>query len=179
MMFSRRPLAALAGLLVLTQALPAAAHPGHGEGWMAGFSHPLQGWDHLLVMVAVGLWAAQHTGRARWLIPGTFVAVMAVGAVAGAWGITVPGVEAMILASVIALAGLVLMRKPLPLAWAMAVVGLFAFFHGFAHGQELPDASQLRSFGAGFLAATAILHALGYAAGRIISAIAARRIRHA
>ncbi len=175
MTFSRRACAVLAGLMVVALALPAEAHPGHGaSGWAAGFSHPFQGWDHVLVMVAVGLWAALHAGRARWLIPATFVAIMAVGAAAGAFGVAVPGAETMILISVIALAGLVLMRQRLPLAWATAVVGLFAFFHGFTHGQEMPDASQLRSFGAGFLAATAALHALGYAAGRAMSAAARR-----
>lgn len=177
MPFSFRRVPVLAGSLALAlAAVPAAAHPGTGiGGWTAGFSHPLHGWDHFLVMVAVGLWAAQHDGRARWAIPATFVAVMGIGGVAGAFGLPLPGVEAMILVSVIVLAALVLARRRLPLGWGMAVVGLFAFFHGFAHGQEMPDPAMLLSFGAGFMAATAGLHGLGYAVGRIGAAIATRR----
>lgn len=176
MLFSPRRLPLLAGATLLALAAPAEAHPGHMfGGWTAGFSHPVLGWDHFLVMVAVGAWAAQHSGRARWIIPATFVAVMGIGGVAGALGLAVPGVEAMILVSVITLAGLVLTRRRLPLGWGMAVVGLFAFFHGFAHGQEIPDPLMLVSFGAGFLVATALLHCLGYAVGCFA---ARRKIQH-
>lgn len=180
MSFSLRLFPVLAGSVFLALAAgPAEAHPGHVlGGWTAGFSHPLNGWDHFLVMVAVGLWAAQHEGRARWMIPATFMCVMGFGGAAGAFGPALPGVEAMILTSVIALAGLVLARRRLPLGWGMTIVGLFAFFHGFAHGQEVPDPAMLLSFGAGFLAATGALHGVGYAAGRIGAAIAARRIKH-
>lgn len=176
MSLSFRRVPVLTGALLLALTAPAAAHPGVSfGGWAAGFSHPLHGWDHFLVMVAVGLWAAQHDGRARWAIPATFVAVMGIGGGAGAFGLPLPGVEAMILLSVITLAVLVLARQPLPLAWGMAVVGLFAFFQGFAHGQEIPDPAVLVSFGAGFMIATALLHGLGYALGRIGAGLAARR----
>lgn len=168
------PVLTAAVLLALTA--PAAAHPGVGFGGLAaGFGHPLHGWDHFLVMVTVGLWAAQHDGRARWAIPATFVAVMGIGGGAGAFGLPLPGVEAMILVSVISLAGLVLAQQRLPLAWGMAVSGLFAFFHGFAHGQELEDPAMLLSFGAGFTVATALLHGLGYALGRIGGVLSVRR----
>ncbi len=176
MTFSFRRISVLAGIFLALATMPAAAHPGHVlGGWTAGFSHPLNGWDHFVVMVAVGLWAAQHAGSARWAIPTTFVAVMGLGGIAGAFGAPLPGVEAMILMSVITLAALVLTRQRLPLAWGMAVVAVFAFFHGFAHGQEMPGPSMLVSFGAGFMVATALLHGLGYAAGRIAAEIAARR----
>ncbi|MBX7199127.1 MAG: HupE/UreJ family protein [Rhodospirillaceae bacterium] len=176
MPFLPRHLPLLAGALLLTLAAPAEAHPGHAfGGWTAGFSHPLLGWDHFVVMVAVGAWAAQHAGAARWIIPATFVAVMGSGGVAGALGLPLPGVEAMILLSVITLAGLVLARRNLPLGWGMAVTGLFAFFHGFAHGQEISDTSRLMSFGAGFMAATAFLHGLGYAGAAIATR---RKLKH-
>ena len=132
-------------------ASPAAAHPAGLAlgGWTAGFDHPLHGWDHFIVMVAVGLWAAQQAGRARWVIPATFVSIMAVGGVVGESGLKIPGVEAMILISVISLAALVLLRARLPLGLSIGVAALFAFFHGFAHGQEIPDAASLASFGPG------------------------------
>ena len=156
----------LAAALALA-ALPAEAHPGHAfGGWGAGFAHPLTGWDHLWAMIAIGLWAAQHEGSARWMIPATFVSVMAAGGAVGAFGLAVPGVEAMVLASVIVLAALVLARRRLPLGAGMAVAGLFAFFHGFAHGREIPVSTGLMSFGFGFLCATALLHGAGYAVGR-------------
>lgn len=176
MLFSPRRLPHLAGVILLVLAAPAEAHPGHAAGgWTAGFSHPLLGWDHLLAMVAVGAWAAQHSGRARWIIPATFIAIMGIGAAAGALGTAVPGTEAMILVSVITLAGMMLARRRLPLGWGMAMVGLFAFFHGFAHGREMPDPSLPVSFGAGFMVATALLHGLGYAVAR---GAARRKIQH-
>jgi urease accessory protein len=176
MTFSFRHVSVLAGVFLALAAMPAAAHPGHVlGGWTAGFSHPLNGWDHFVAMVTVGLWAAQHEGRARWAIPITFVAVMGLGGIAGAFGLPVPGVETVVLLSVIVLAGLVLARRRLPLAGGMAVTGLFAFFHGFAHGHEMPEPSMLVSFGAGFMVATALLHGLGYAAGRIAAETATRR----
>jgi urease accessory protein len=167
----------LAAALVLA-ALPAEAHPGHAfGGWAGGFAHPLTGWDHLMAMVAVGLWAAQHEGHARWMIPATFVSLMAAGGAAGTLGLALPGVEAMILISVIVLAFLVFARRRLPLAAGMAVAGLFAFFHGFAHGREIPAAAGLASFGLGFLCATALLHGAGYAIGRAAVAAYWNRLR--
>ena len=163
-------------VLALVAASPVMAHPGGLAigGWTAGFAHPLHGWDHFVVMVAVGLWAAQQEGRARWMIPATFVSLMAIGGLVGVSGLQMPGVEAMILVSVVILAGLVLLRWHLPLGVGMAVVALFAFFHGFAHGQEIPDTAHLVSFGLGFLMATALLHGLGYALGHVRVAFAAR-----
>ncbi len=170
-----------AGVVALASAItasPALAYPGVLAlgGWAAGFSHPLQGWDHFVVMVAVGLWAAQHAGRGRWMIPATFVGVMAIGGAIGASGLNMPGVEAMILVSVVILAGLALLRARMPLRLGMAVAALFAFFHGFAHGQEIPDTTHLATFGLGFMGATALLHGLGYGVGRLGALLAARRV---
>ena len=153
---------------------PAEAHSAGTtlSGWSAGFNHPFHGWDHLLAMVAVGLWAAQQKGRAGWLIPVTFVTIMAMGGVVGAAGAFLRGVEAMILLSVIVFCGLALTRAKWSVGASMAIVALFAFFHGFAHGQELPGVASLTSFGLGFLLATALLHAMGYATARMAMALA-------
>ena len=125
-------------VLLLATAGPAFAHPGH-DG--SGFLHPFTGIDHLLVMVGVGLWASLLAARkpaASFLVPGAFVAMMAVGAAAGFAGIKLPLVEAAILASVFVIGGLIMGAVRLPAASAMAVVGLFALFHGYAHALEAP-----------------------------------------
>jgi len=166
---------AAAFLTFLLAAAPVLAHTGgeSGEGWSAGFHHPLHGWDHLVVMVAVGLWAAQQAGRARWSIPLTFVSVMALGGIVGASGLAIPGFETAILLSVLVFAGLVTARARLTMGYALAIVGLFAFFHGFAHGQEIPGTSSLVTFGFGFLVATALLHVMGFATAHVAMAMAA------
>jgi len=152
-------------------ALPSLAHahslPGAMVGWESGFAHPLEGWDHWLAMVGVGLWAAQRRGRALWLLPASFVAVMALGACAGASGVSLRGVETAILLSVAVIGALVAARVRLPLSVSVCLVGFFAFFHGFAHGAELPRSAGIVGFGLGFVAATLLLHALGLGAARI------------
>lgn len=139
------------------------AHVGVGatHGLANGFVHPIMGWDHLLAMVAVGLWAAQRGGRAVWLLPAAFVGTMAFGGVLGAIGLAFPGVEAGILASVLVLGVLVAAAARFPLGIAVAVVALSALFHGHAHGAEMPQAVSGLSYGLGFCAATALLHATG------------------
>ncbi len=158
-----------AGLLFLV--VPELAHAHAAEvgaaSWREGFVHPLFGWDHLLAMLAVGLWAAQQRGRATWLIPVTFVAVMAVGGVVGASGISLPGVETAILISV-AVFGVLVVHRAQYRSWlSLGLVGFFAFFHGFAHGAEMPGAAHLPSFGAGFMLATLLLHGVGIATARV------------
>ena len=145
----------------------ALAHPGVGatSGFAAGFAHPLSGIDHLLAMVAVGLWAAQLGGRALWAVPATFVALMLVGAGLGMYGVPVPFVEAGILASVLVLGVLVAGAYRLPVVAGAVLVGAFALFHGHAHGSEMPLSVAGLAFCAGFAAATAMLHAAGMAAG--------------
>ncbi|SFB45624.1 urease accessory protein [Rhizobium sp. NFR07] len=170
-MFKRLSLSAA---IFAAAAAPAFAHlnPEEHGSFMAGFSHPLFGMDHILVMVAVGLWAAQvgQDGRrsAFWIVPSAFVATMAVGFSLALAGIALPFVEPAILASVIALGLLVAMAVRLPTTGSAAIVALFALFHGHAHGGELGSAGVLQ-FGIGFVVATAVLHLTGIAAGLGIS----------
>ncbi len=143
------------------------------NGWSDGFNHPLHGWDHLIVMIAVGWWAAQQRGRAVWLIPLTFVSVMALGGVVGATGLELPGVELGILVSVAVFTALVIKKSRLKLTASMALVGFFAFFHGFAHGAEMPGSAGVVMFGLGFVLATLLLHAFGLAVGRLAAFLTA------
>ncbi|NWG73730.1 MAG: HupE/UreJ family protein, partial [Rubrivivax sp.] len=120
---------------------PALAHSGAGDvagGFLTGFVHPLQGWDHVVAMVAVGLWGAFLGRPAIWLLPVVFPLVMALGGALGVAGVPLPGVEVGIALSAIVLGGMVAAAARLPLAWAAVVVGAFAIFHGHAHGTELP-----------------------------------------
>jgi urease accessory protein len=154
------------GLLVLLPNL-ASAHIlfGSSHGFKDGFLHPLTGWDHLLAMFTVGLWAAQHRGRALWLIPLSFVSVMMLGGLLGVAGVSMPGAELAIAVSVLVLGGLVATMTRLTPSLSMTVVGLFALFHGYAHGHEMPAAAGALPFSIGFVLATALLHGLGVAAG--------------
>ena len=157
---------ALASIAFAATTAPAFAHlnPAEHGSFMAGFSHPLFGLDHILVMVAVGLWAAQIGGKALSGVPAAFVATMAIGFGLAVAGIALPFVEPAILASVVALGLLVAMAVKLDMAIAAAIVAVFALFHGHAHGGELGSAGAL-SFGVGFVAATALLHTAGIAIG--------------
>lgn len=157
---------ALATVAFAATTAPAFAHlnPAEHGSFMAGFSHPLFGLDHILVMVAVGLWAAQIGGRALWRVPLAFVATMAVGFGLAVAGIDLPFVEPAILASVVALGLLLAMAIRLDTAMSMAIVAVFALFHGHAHGGELGAAGAL-PFGVGFVIATALLHAAGIGLG--------------
>jgi urease accessory protein len=160
-------LATLAAFLAPTAAL---AHVGVGNssGFMHGFMHPLRGLDHQLAMILVGVFAYQLGGRALWLVPLTFVSVMALGGFLGVAGIPVPFVEIGIALSVIMLGAVVAFGVKAPLAVAMGAVGLFAIFHGHAHGSEMPlDASGFE-YGIGFMLATAALHAVGIFIGFLI-----------
>jgi urease accessory protein len=153
--------------LVPTAAL---AHTGVGDasGFMHGFMHPLGGLDHLLAMVMVGVFAYQLGGRALWLVPLTFIAVMALGGFLGVAAIPLPFVEIGIALSVVVLGAIVAFGVKAPVAAAMALVGVFAMFHGHAHGTEMPmDASGV-AYGAGFMLATAVLHALGIGLGVLV-----------
>lgn len=171
----RKTLYALA--LFLTPAI-AFAHPGHGDtGLEAGVLHPLSGLDHLLAMVAVGLWAAQQKGAARLALPCTFVGSLLIGGLLGFDGLHLPFVETGIAASVLALGLCVALavRPPLPLA--MGATALFALAHGIAHGLELPVLSSPWAYAAGFVGATAALHAAGYALVRVLPQAAAPLVR--
>jgi len=160
--------------LLTAAASPALAHPGHGaEGLASGFAHPFMGLDHLLAMLAVGLWAAQTGGRTLWAVPAAFVAVMALGGSLGAMGVGLPLVELGIAGSVLVLGLLVAAAPRLPLWAPVAIAGLFAVFHGHAHGTEMPEGASGLLYGAGFVAATAILHAIGLGLGLAGSRLAA------
>jgi urease accessory protein len=167
MKYLRMPLFA-AGLMVL--AAPAYAHVGAGEtnSFGAGFTHPFLGLDHITVMVAVGLWAALKGGRALWVWPATFVSVMLVGGALGMAQVPVPFVEPGILASVVALGLLVALAVDLPIWTGGLIIGLFAIFHGHAHGTEVPAAVSGIQYMAGFAAATALLHALGISGALVL-----------
>jgi urease accessory protein len=160
-------LALPAAALLTLAATAAQAHTGVGDtaGFAHGFAHPLSGIDHVLAMVAVGLFAAQLGGRALWLVPLSFVSVMMIGGALGMAVIGVPFVETGIGLSVVVLGLAVAFGVHLPTAFAMALVGSFAVFHGHAHGAEMPESASGLLYGAGFVLATALLHALGIGIG--------------
>lgn len=157
----------LSAILFLAAAMPAYAHVGIGttSSFTAGFTHPLSGLDHMTVMIAVGFWAALKGGRAIWAWPAAFVCVMLGGAALGMAHVPVPFVEPGILASVVALGLLVALAIDLPVSAGVAIIGLFALFHGHAHGTEVPENAGGLEYMAGFAVATALLHATGIAAG--------------
>ena len=167
-----RRLAAASLALVATIALPtiASAHPGHdgAPGFIHGFLHPLGGVDHILAMVAVGLFAARLGGRALWLVPASFVVTMAAAGFAGMAGLALPYVEAGIALSILVLGAAIALETTMPVAAAMGLVAFFAVFHGHAHGTEMPQTMSGLAYGTGFVAATAALHALGIGFGLVI-----------
>lgn len=175
MTLTTRLLPALAGLGLL-MASPALAHTGQGDahGLAHGFLHPLMGLDHVLAMIGVGLVAARIGGGALVLVPAAFLGMMAVGGAMAAAGLALPFVEIGIALSVVVLGAVLALRPAMPVAAAMVMVAAFAVFHGHAHGAEMPASATGLSYGAGFMAATALLHAaglgLGLAAGRLNSA---------
>jgi urease accessory protein len=153
------------------------AHTGHGSisGFGAGFSHPIGGADHILAMIAVGLWAAQMGGRALWAVPLSFVLMMVAGAAMGVQGVQVPFIEEGILASVLVLGALIGFGVKLPVMFSAALVGLFAIFHGTAHGAEMPLNTGGVEYAAGFVLATVMLHIGGIAAGMAMHKLSASK----
>ncbi len=141
----------------------AYAHVGAHEmiGFAHGFLHPLNGMDHILAMFAVGLWAAQRGQQALWLIPATFLLVMTIGGLLGTMGVLTSFAKWGVVLSVLILGLLVAAAMRLPLLTSNIIVGLFALFHGHAHGAEIPMNTLDVAYGAGFLSATASLHVLG------------------
>lgn len=163
-------------IIAAVSILPTAAfaHTGLGDahGFAHGFAHPLGGLDHMLAMVTVGVFAWQLGGRAIWLVPASFLLMMATGGALGISGMPLPFVEFGIAASVIVLGMIVALGMNAPLAVAMGVVGLFAVFHGHAHGTEMPLDAAGAAYAAGFLLATALLHTGGIALGFLIGRVA-------
>ncbi len=153
----------ISAIFLLFTSVGAQAHilPNDVHGFGSGFAHPLHGLDHILAMVAVGLWAGQLGGRARWLVPASFVGVMVLGGALAMAGLHVPYTEEGILLSVLVLGILIAVATRFPLPASMAMVGLFAFFHGHSHGMEMPANAVGYAYGAGFALATVLLHASG------------------
>ena len=154
-------------ILVVFFPAPAFAHVQQGEaaGFLTGFLHPISGLDHVLAMVAVGLWGAQLGAPAIWVLPVAFPLVMAMGGMLGLMGVPVPGIEYGIATSAILLGAAVMLEMHPPLVVTAMLVGVFAIFHGHAHGTELPPNQSALLYSMGFVIATGCLHALGIGIG--------------
>lgn len=166
----RQPGAFLFLVLVVLFPTAAFAHSGAGVigGFQSGFLHPITGYDHLLAMVAVGIWGAQMGGRSVWTLPVVFPLVMAVGGFFGAIGVPLPHVEILIALSVLGLGGAIALQWKAPEMIAIAAVGIFAVFHGHAHGAELPGAADPVAYGIGFVVATGLIHLAGIGFGLVL-----------
>ncbi|MCB1706310.1 MAG: HupE/UreJ family protein [Halioglobus sp.] len=151
---------------------PVLAHSGAGQvgGFVSGFMHPVLGWDHLVAMVAVGLWGAFLGAPAIYILPVVFPLVMTLGGAAGIVGVPLVGVEIGIAVSSVVIGLLVAFAVKAPLWIVALIVGIFAIFHGHAHGTELPHAVNATTFAIGFVVATGLLHLLGIAIGLLVAA---------
>lgn len=156
---------ALAAWTLLPVAALAHEEKGQAAGFLAGLAHPVSGLDHVLAMVAVGLWGAVLGAPAIWVLPVAFPLVMALGGLLGLVGMPLPGVEIGIAVSAIALGAMVAFEIRPPIAVAAAIVAFFAVFHGHAHGRELPDGASALLYSVGFVVATGLLHAAGILLG--------------
>lgn len=156
-------------LLAAAVATPAWAHQAEGAagGFLTGLSHPISGPDHVVAMIAVGLWGAQLGRPALWLLPVMFPAVMACGSFLGLVGMPLPGVEVGIAASAVVLGFMVLRAARPPLTAAVIIVSVFALFHGHAHGTELPENQSGLHYSIGFVTATGLLHGVGILIGAV------------
>lgn len=162
--------ALIAPLLLALSSHASFAHTtvGVSGGLMSGFLHPLTGLDHMVAMVAVGLWGAQLGAPAVWLLPITFPIVMAIGGAMGVLHVPFAYEEIGIALSALVLGGVIAFRWRLPLAFAAVIVGAFAIFHGYAHGLELPNAANPLAYGIGFVIATGLLHLCGILLGLVL-----------
>ena len=162
----RNPTRFPTAIILMLASSVAFAHPGHNvSGLAAGLMHPFTGMDHLLAMVAVGLWAARGGNRKVWLLPATFMTTLVLGAVIAMQWPSLPMVETGIAVSVLALGLLVSLSMQLPAMPSVAIIALFGLLHGYAHGLELPESAAPAAYALGFLAATASLHLGGIAVG--------------
>lgn len=166
-----KPWASLS-LMLMVFVLPstASAHTATGAvgGFLSGFQHPLTGLDHIVAMVAVGLWGAFLGGRAMWTLPVVFPVVMAMGGAMGVLDVPLPGVETGIALSGVVLGAMVALAAKPPLWVAAVIVGIFAIFHGYAHGTELPESANAMTFAIGFVISTGLLHLGGIAFGLLV-----------
>ena len=164
----QRHVTAATVLLLVLVGMPASAHTGSmSGGFVGGFAHPLFGPDHVVAMVAVGLWGAFLGAPAIWVLPIVFPLVMALGGVIGILGVPLPGVETGIALSAIVLGMMVALAAKPPLPIAAVLVGVFAIFHGYAHGAELPPGTDAVAYSVGFVVATGLLHLTGIAFGQL------------
>jgi urease accessory protein len=159
---------AIVAAVTMPEAALAHTEGGVAGGFVSGLLHPVLGWDHVVAMVAVGLWGAFLGAPAIWILPVVFPLVMALGAVLGILGLPLPAVEIGIAVSAVVLGALILMAARPPLWVAAVIVGLFAIFHGYAHGTELPTAANPFAYGVGFVIATGALHLIGIAFGLLV-----------
>ena len=157
-------------VLLIAYATAASAHEAAGitGGFVSGFLHPILGWDHVVAMVAVGLWGAFLGSPAIWVLPVVFPLVMAIGGAMGVMGIPIPAVETGIAASAVVLGGMVAFAVRPPIWVAAVIVGAFAIFHGHAHGTELPNAANPLAYSVGFVLSTGVLHLCGIAFGLLV-----------
>jgi urease accessory protein len=158
---------ALAAFCLWPPAAHAHVQQGEAAGFFTGLGHPVSGLDHVLAMIAVGLWGAQLGAPALWLLPVTFPMVMALGGMLGLLGVPLPGIEVGIAASAILLGLAVMSELRPPLAAAVVLVAVFGIFHGHAHGTELPAGQSALLYSMGFVIATGCLHGVGIAVGLI------------
>ena len=173
MKLNRLPVA----LAVTLAATPALAHTGHGaSGFVTGMMHPLTGTDHLMAMVAVGLWAALVAPKFFWVAPAGFMGGMLAGGIAGMGGFTLPAVEPMIAGSIILFGIMAALMVRLPAIAAFGLAAVFGAFHGIAHGAEMPAGIGAAEYAAGFLIATALLHGVGIVAGLASQRMAVARL---
>jgi urease accessory protein len=161
------------GLFLAGLSCAASAHPFHGAGLAAGFAHPFTGPDHLVAMAAVGLWAAQVGGRARWIVPGAFLAAMVAGGMMGFAALVPPFAEQMVAASGLVFGLLIVTRSYLSPWLGALLASAFALYHGAAHAAELPATASALPYAAGFCAATALLLAAGVGVGRLAARLVA------
>lgn len=163
----------IAALAIAAASTGASAHTGHNVAFAMhdGLLHPLAGTDHLLAMLAIGIWAAQLGGRALWALPVTFVVAMIAGALAAHLGLATAGIELAIVGSVVVLGAAVALKLDIGLAASMALTAVFALAHGQAHGLEVPDGASIAAYVGGFAIATAALHGAGLAAGRLLARV--------
>ncbi len=157
--------APLPALALLPSLAHAHASAGGVHDFAHGLAHPFGGLDHVCAMIAVGVWAAQIGGRTTWAAPVAFVSIMVAGVLLGLAEVRVPFVEVGIAMSVLVLGLLIAAAVRLSLVASVAVVGLFALFHGYAHGAEIPQGAPAFGYALGFVVATSLLHASGIAAG--------------
>ena len=166
---THRPTLTLLTAAALLAPAPALAHEAAGAagGLVSGFLHPLFGLDHVVAMVAVGLWGVFLGKPALWVLPVVFPVVMAFGGAAGVLGVPLPGIEVGIAVSGVVLGLLVVFKAKPPLWVAALIVGVFAVFHGHAHGTELPEAANPLTYAVGFVVATGLLHLAGIGLGEL------------